>query len=125
MDHGYHLERLGVHLVHRPMPEGWWGVWDHIERTITVSHHLCAIQRRCTIYHELGHAAMGHTESTPRNELEADVWAARHLIDHEEWQHTIAAYQDALTVAHELSVIPRMVEVYAKHLARHPSIRHY
>lgn len=114
-----------MHLVFRPMPEGRWGAWSRKERTIYVHRHLPPIHSACTIFHELGHAAMDHTTTDRREELEADVWAARHLIRPSEWRSATTAYEDLLTVADELQVLPRIAAVYAKHLARHPTIRQH
>lgn len=86
---------------------------------------LDPIQYRCTAFHELGHAYYGHRGTSSRQELEADAWAARQLIRPDCWRDATAAYDDVLTVAAELQVLPRLVEIYALHLARHPAIRQY
>lgn len=88
-------------------------------------HDLDYVQYRSTYGHELGQDHAGHRRTTARTELEADVYAARILIKHACWRHHTAAHDDVLSVAAELQVLPRLVEVYAKHLARHPAIRHH
>jgi hypothetical protein len=88
-------------------------------------HDLDHLQYRSTYGHELDHAHAGHRRTTARTELEADVYAARILINRACWRHHTAAHDDVLTVADELQVLPRLLEVYARHLARHPAIRHH
>ena len=115
---------LGVAVIEvEQLPQGRWGEYRHRGRVIRLLGRLAPIQRRCTLAHELGHAIYGHRRSTARAELEADAWAARQLIDPAEWRQAAAAYDDLLTVAAELQVMPRIAAVYAVHLARHPAMR--
>lgn len=62
------------------VPAGWWGVYDHRYRLITLKPGLGLAQRRSTLAHELGHAAYGHHGHHPKTERIADRWAARSLL---------------------------------------------
>lgn len=115
---------MGVRVEHHPyLPRGRWGEYRHGRKVIRLLSCLAPVQYRSTLAHELGHAAHGHRRTTSRTELEADVWAARHLIEPQQWWHVVGAYDDVLTVASELGVVPELVRVYAEHLACHPAVR--
>ncbi|WP_147107228.1 ImmA/IrrE family metallo-endopeptidase [Nesterenkonia populi] len=123
-----HLEKiaadLGVVIVDVDhLPGGRWGEYRHHRRVIRVLACLAPLQYRCTLAHEIGHAYYGHRRTTERAELEADAWAARQLIRPDCWRNATAAYEDLLSVAAELQVLPRIAAVYAEHLARHPAMQ--
>lgn len=76
--------------------------------------YVGAVQYRSTLAHELGHAHYGHWWSSRKHEDQADEWAARLLISPAEWSLAIALHPDCpQSVAAELGVLPRLVEVYA------------
>lgn len=107
--------RMGVHIEYRDqLRRGRWGEYDHRHRTIRLLSRLGAVQWRSTLAHELGHARHGHWWTSLRHEDQADEWAARVLIRPAEWSLAIALHPDCpQSVASELGVLPRLVEVYA------------
>lgn len=100
---------LGVEIVEDDLPGDAVGYFDHRTNTIYVDRCLSPIQRRSTLMHELGHAFHGHTGCTPRWEREASLWAARHLMDQQDFVAAAMLYDDPVAVAHELGVLPRDV----------------
>lgn len=117
--------RLDVRIERwQGLRHGRWGDYCHRRHRIRLVWDLDPVQYRSTLAHELGHAAFTHRRTNSFTELEADVYAARILIAPTCWHNATSSYGDVFTVADELSVLPRLVVVYAKHLARHPAIRH-
>lgn len=71
---------LGEHELH-----GALGLYFDDLKTIILATGLLQVQRRCTLAHELAHFRLGHTacadrRSARRQEVEAEVIAARWLI---------------------------------------------
>ena len=79
---------------------------------------------RWTLAHELGHAVFRDAPSifaaeNARQERRADEWAARHLIqldDYRDAEHAHSGHVPA--IAHELGVVPRSVHAFQRMLAR-------
>jgi Zn-dependent peptidase ImmA (M78 family) len=106
-----HAGRLGIDVVYRALRTGN-GLWVPQIRTIYLQTRLRAIHERSVLAHEVGHACMGHQESNPRHELQADRWAARHLIDPCELRAAAAASPDPGIWCHELNVSADILERY-------------
>lgn len=105
---------LGVHVVEELLPGSAVGYFDHRTNTIYLDSRLSPIQRRSTLMHELGHAYYGHTACTPRWEREASEWAAAELVNEAEFVAAAYLYEGSIAVAHELGVLPRDVDNYAR-----------
>lgn len=95
-----------------PVPEGWWGSYNHREHEIVLRPRLGALQLLSTLAHELGHAFYRHGGSTQFNERQASVWAARHLIPHSAFVDACKVSDTAQGMAHFLGVLPRDVNTY-------------
>lgn len=102
------IEELQVSVLERNL-QGMFGLYIHSHQLILIDPMLAPIQRRSTLMHELGHAFYGHTESTSRAEHEASVWAARQLIPGCEFDRLTRLYDEPISVASELGVLPRDV----------------
>lgn len=115
----------GVIIEYRNvLRKGRWGEYEYRRHTVRLLSGLGPVQWRSTLAHELGHAHYGHWWQSARHELEADCYAARLLIRPAEWKLAAAAHPDCpQSVASELGVLPRLVEVYGLYLARHPSLQ--
>ncbi|MBP2319614.1 ImmA/IrrE family metallo-endopeptidase [Nesterenkonia lacusekhoensis] len=107
--------RMGVRVEHRTsLRRGRWGEYDHRHREIRLLTGLGPVQYRSTLAHELGHAHHGHWWTSLRHEDQADTYAAWLLISPAEWTLATAIYPDCpQSVAAELGVLPRLVEIYA------------
>lgn len=75
-----HADRLGIRIIYRRLTTGN-GLWLPDLGTIFLQRGLRRVHERSVLAHELGHFAYGHRTSTPRNERQADRFAARHLVD--------------------------------------------
>ena len=111
-------QQLGVRVRTAVTPHGWWGVYDHPRRLITLRPGLGPIQARCTLMHELGHANYGHTGVTGKQELLANRWAAYRLVSFEDVLAVAAVETRTDEVAHALGVLPSVLKTYMMTLTR-------
>ena len=105
--------RLGVtvHVAH--LPEPYRGFYDHERRMVVYDFALTPIERSCVLAHELGHAFYGHRgRNDPRAEAAADAYAARVLVDPEQWSRLEAMGLTDIDIAEELGVTLRMLRVF-------------
>jgi hypothetical protein len=109
-------DELGVTVTTGELPEGWWGSWNYRTRTITLLEGLGVVQRRSILAHELGHAVHNHRWSTPENEKEAQVWAARALINPARAAATAKRINWLGLIAKELGVLPEDIATYYQSL---------
>lgn len=98
---------------------GRWGEYHDKSRTIWLNYELGPLQARSTLAHELAHAALRHRSQITTQERDADTIAAALLISAEQWEAATAAYEHRLSVAVELAVHPKLVDVYAQRVQRH------
>lgn len=103
---------LGVTVRTGRLPEGWWGSYNHQSHEIVVRPRLGALQLFSTLAHELGHAFHRHAGSTPFNERQASVWAARRLIAVDAFVDACRIAETAQGMAHVLGVLPRDVDTF-------------
>ena len=109
-------EELGVTLVSGYPPHGWWGAYDPDRHRIIIRPDLGYIQARSTIWHELGHAHYQHVGCTPRQERQARMWAARHLIRPRAFIEAAQITDDLISIAHRLNVMPDDVRHFEQSL---------
>lgn len=110
-------DELGVIVVFGVPPHGWWGCYDPDKHHITVRKDLGYVQRRSTIWHELGHAHYRHVGSSPGQERQASMWAARHLIGARAFVDVARVTDDLISIAHILNVMPSDVRNFEKSLS--------
>lgn len=108
-----HAANLGLNVVYRKLRAGN-GLWIPEIRTIFLQRRLRAIHERSVLAHELGHVLLGHRESTPKNEIQADRWAARRLVDPQELRAAAATTHDIGQWCHELNVSADILERYLR-----------
>ncbi|QPZ40221.1 ImmA/IrrE family metallo-endopeptidase [Paramicrobacterium chengjingii] len=102
---------LGINIVYRKLRTAN-GLWVPDIRTIFLQRRMRAIHERSVLTHELGHVVLGHRESTPKSETQADRWAARRLIDPDEVIQAAQITQDIGAWCHELNVSADILERY-------------
>lgn len=107
---------LGVTVRTGTLPNGWWGAYNQQKHEIILRPRLGALQRRSTLAHELGHAQYMHAGSTPFNERQASIWAARRLIQASAFIDASTISDTAQGIAHILGVLPRDVTNYVSTL---------
>lgn len=103
---------LGVSVRTGTLPDGWWGAYNYRQHQITLRPRLGALQRRSTMFHELGHAYYRHAGSTRFSERQASVWAATQMITEQAFIDACQLAETPQGMAHILGVLPRDVETY-------------
>lgn len=106
-----HAEQLGITVVHRTLRASN-GLWVPDARTIILRPRMRRIVERSVLAHELGHAHHAHRDDRPKHELQADRFAARHLIHPSELQRAASASPDPGAWCHELAVNARILRRY-------------
>lgn len=107
-------EALGVRVVEASLPGNLCGFYDHKLHSICLDSTMSPIQRNSTLMHELGHAFYRHSACTPRWEREASIWAARQLVDEDEFVSAMRLFEGSVAVANELGVLPRDIDFYVQ-----------
>lgn len=111
-----HAERLGIQIIYRRLTTAN-GFWVPDLHAIFLQPRMRAVHERSTLAHELGHACLGHTSSNQKQERQADIFAARHLIDPEHLDYIRKTTPDPRIWANELGVTPILLEAYIRHIA--------
>lgn len=111
-------ESQGIEVVERHLPDGWPRSLYLPELSIIyVESHQPHCCKRSNLAHELGHVVLGHTRPQnawweARQELQADIFAARLLIDPDDYARLEGIYDSAAAISHELEVTPRLLDVW-------------
>lgn len=112
-----YARELGVKVRVGWVPDGLWGTYDPDHHVITLRFGLGPLQMLCTLMHELGHAAHRHRGCKPRQERQANHWAAVRLIGKKEFIDSILEEECLAGMAHRLGVLPEVVEHYIEALS--------
>lgn len=107
---------MGVRIRTAATPDGWWGVYDHGRRLITLRPGMSPIQARCTLMHELGHAHYGHEGVSGKQEFQANRWAAHRLLDLDEVAEMARQEPCGAAAAVRLEVLPSVLNIYLRTL---------
>lgn len=115
------LDRLGIAVV-RTWLRDTWAAWSAAQCTIVLASGLTRIQERCILAHEVEHVAAGDIDCSGRplsvrQEIRADVRAARKLIAISDLAEIAQWADDAPSAAAELNVTERMLQVRLNDLA--------
>lgn len=112
-----HVAGIEVRFAH--LPDDLLGCWQPGARTILIDARLTPVERTVVLAHELGHAHHGHlcgADTAPdlekRQEHQADVYAAKALIDPLAYAYAEAINQDRHFLAEELGVTEDLVRVF-------------
>jgi Zn-dependent peptidase ImmA (M78 family) len=112
-----HADRLGIPVVHGRLRADN-GMWIPEERVIVLRRGMRRLLERSVLAHEIGHAALGHRDDRPRHERQADIFAARHLIDPARLADVAADHPDPGYWCIELDVTPQILETYLRDVRR-------
>lgn len=110
---------------HARLQDGLQGAWCARYGLILLDSRLTDVQRRCVLAHEISHAR--HHDAGCRcdrwAERRADIEASMLLINPMEYAFAEQVYDgNALCIAHELGVMPWVVEAYREHLHDDPRL---
>ena len=97
------------------------GRWHRARRVVSLRRDLGPVNRRCTLAHELGHAALDHEVRgdlprwiVVRQDKDADEWAARLLISEVEYAVAESIHPAPSAIARELEVTLHLLEVWQR-----------
>lgn len=111
-----HAASLGVEAHVAYLPRDRRGIYDHARRRIVYAIDLTPIEQVSVFAHEIGHAYHEHVCDGDLNaERQADVYAARLLIDPEDYALLERITSDVELIADELGVIPELVDAWQQH----------
>ena len=100
-----HAAKLGVSAHVAYLPRDRRGVYDDINARVIYAIDLTPIEQVSVFAHELGHAYYRHTcTADPDAERQADIYAARLLIDPEIYADLERLSSDVEWIAEELGV---------------------
>jgi Zn-dependent peptidase ImmA (M78 family) len=106
-----HCADLGVQVEWRDLGETRRGEFRRLTNTIVLNSRLTGTQALACLAHELGHAFLGHSCSTPANEQRAWEYAAAQLITPADYSAAEARVgPETAALAIELAVTPRLIE---------------
>ena len=108
-----HAERLGIHVIYGRLRTAN-GLWLPDHRTIVLKPRMRALVERTVLAHEMGHVCLGHRDDRPKHEIQADRFAARHLICPHRLRDVAASTPDLDQWALELQVTPHVLQTYLR-----------
>ncbi|MFD4957104.1 ImmA/IrrE family metallo-endopeptidase [Microbacterium sp. NPDC058389] len=113
-----HAAKLGVTVHSARLEQGVLGEYYADEREVYFDLRLTPAEQRSVLAHELGHAFHGHRYQCADNavaERQADIYAARLLIDPEEYARHERVNPDQHYLAEELDVTVDVVYAFEAH----------
>lgn len=106
-----HADALGIEVVVRPLRTAH-GLWLPEREAILISDRLIQRHQRIILAHELGHASLAHPDDRPKHEVQADRFAARHLICPDELADLYGWCTDESHLVRELGVTTRIFRAF-------------
>lgn len=109
------VDRLGLEVHEKRLPNGWRGAYDHGEKAIFLARGLSIREARSTLAHEIQHALAGDVPSkfgliNVRQELRARRATALALVDADEYRAAeILRGAHFSSIAYELNVTNRVL----------------
>lgn len=107
-----YAETLGIDVVWQPLTARTNGLWIPEHRLVVLRPGMTEIQDRCTLAHELAHAVLGHEDSSPFNEWQADRYAATHQVCREDFLYWWPKCGSLDDLAFELGVTKKLALAY-------------
>lgn len=108
--HG-HANALKIDVIRRPLTK-CHGLWLPDTRTIVLRAGMRPNREHEVLAHEIGHAVAGHEGDSSANEVAADHYASRRLIDRRDYEAAILSTRSLLEAAQQLGVTTRMLRAY-------------
>lgn len=106
-----HAARLGINVVLGRLRSAN-GLWIPEEHTVILKQGMRRLLERSVLAHEIGHAVLGHPDDSPRNERQADRYAARQLINPERLTEVARYSPDPGQWCVDLQVTPHLLETF-------------
>ena len=109
---------MRVHILHLDgdLLGGYWAE----DRLVCVDLSLTPVETRWILAHELGHVFYGHNCDSRQNEDEADLYAAKLLVNPEAYAaaERLLGTTHPTALAEELDVMEEAVTLYQRHCLR-------
>ena len=105
----------GVRVHVWDLPPGTRGLYDDDEKRIYLNRRLTYDERRSTLAHEIGHCHYRHDCTSPSGERQARAYAARLLIDPDEYARLERINPDKHRLAEQISETPQIIYDYEHH----------
>lgn len=112
----------GVAVTSAPLPDDLLGCYVPGLRRIYLDSRLTPAEERSVLAHEIGHVHYAHpcgdnapSDTARARERQADVFAARLLIDADAYAQLERVDDDAHAIADDLGVTVEVVEIYRAH----------
>ena len=106
-----HAHQLGLTVIVQPLRTAH-ELWLPEHNTLLVHSRLRSVHQRNALAHGIGHAALAHPDDRPKHEQQADIFAARNLIDPEELADLYKWCPDEQRIVSELGVTTRLFRAY-------------
>lgn len=106
-----HAEQIGIPVYVRRLRTAN-GRWFPDYGEIIISDKLRVRDQRLVLAHELGHGALLHPDDRPKHEKQADLFAARNLIDPDELADLYEWCPDEQRIVAELGVTTHLFRAY-------------
>ena len=106
-----HADSLGIEVFVRRLRTAN-GRWFPDYGQILISDRLRVRDQRLVLAHEIGHGALLHADDSPKHEIQADRFAAKHLICPDELADLYEWCPDEQRIVEELGVTTRLFRAY-------------
>lgn len=107
-----HLLDIEVHWVD-DLPDA--GMWIPADRAVALRSDLTDMEVQCVLAHELGHATLGHSGRSERDEIEADNWAANMLLSSSKIARCMQLWPDSMEKwCDDLNVTPDILKAWLR-----------
>ncbi|MCK2034446.1 ImmA/IrrE family metallo-endopeptidase [Microbacterium sp. KSW4-4] len=106
-----HAEMLGIEVVVRRLRTAH-GRWFPDYNTIVINDRLRSRDQRLVLAHEIGHGVHFHVDERPKNERQADQFAAQNLICPNELASLYEWCDDEQRIIAELGVTRNLFRAY-------------
>lgn len=106
---------ISVHIAHIDDDPRLRGYYLADRNMIVLRWGLTRAESRAVLAHELGHAFYGHIGESPLAERQADIYAARLLIDPERYARLERINPDQHHLADELDVTVDVIYTFEAH----------
>lgn len=109
-----HAQALGITVIERRLTTAN-ELWVPDLNTLFLQSTLRAVHKRTALAHGIAHSELGHRDSRPKHEHQADRYSALYLIDPAEFRDVARwAQDDKGIICTELGVTTRVLDAFLR-----------
>jgi len=109
-----HADALGITVIERRLTTAN-ELWVPDLNTIFLQSSLRALHKRTALAHGIAHAELGHRDSRPKHEHQADRYSSLYLIEPREFRDIARwARDDRGIICAELGITTRVLDAYLR-----------